>query len=147
MAYKDYSARLLDSSLEWARKRPPSRFITPSLKLWEVGVIVVRGAGGAAAEAGDPLWGSSAITAATGVRNRSTVVPHVSVWLEHEFGSLELRKCSVHAFGDSRLPARLHAAVQHLVTMELRLSCKTSQALKLEFLTMTKFNSCHNSIV
>lgn len=104
------------------KNRPPSRFITPSLKLREVGVIVVRGAGGAAAEAGDPLWGSSAITAATGARNRSTVVLHVSVWLEHEFGSLALRKYSVHVFGGSRLPAKLHVAVQYLVTIELRLS-------------------------
>ncbi|KAF2629584.1 hypothetical protein BU25DRAFT_269448 [Macroventuria anomochaeta] len=102
------------------QKTPTFAVYNPILEAPQVGVIVVRGAGGAPADAGDPLWGSPAVPAATGASNSSTVVPRVPVWLKEEFGSFALRKRSMHTLGDSRRPTRrgkLHVTVQHLVSV------------------------------
>lgn len=51
--------------LEWGLKVPTRAIYVFTLKARRVGVIIVRGSGGAPADAGNPLWGNDALTAAT----------------------------------------------------------------------------------
>lgn len=83
--YKGSNARLSKTQVLEGLEIPTFVTYNPIL---EVGVIVVRGPGGAPADAGGPLWGNAAVTAEAGASNRSTIVLIASVWLNWDFKAL-----------------------------------------------------------